>query len=81
MRNAALNASPVLEALLFGFLTLLELNSSDPRRLAEDHGSELVETQAWVEQIFENLGGGSEEGDRARVLAASGLVRTKEFLD
>ena len=81
MRQAALNAPPVLEALLFSFLTLLEINNNDPRRIAEDHGSELIETQAWVEQVFQNLGGGSDEGEKARVLAASILVRSKEIID
>ena len=81
MREAALNALPVLEALLFAFLNILEINNNDPRRIAEDHGSELVETQAWVEKTLENHGGGSAEDDRVRVLAASVLVRAKEITD
>ena len=75
------HALPVLEALLFSFLTIFEINANDPRRIAEDHGSELTETKAWVEQIFENAGKGSEEDDRARVLAASVLVRCTEIIE
>ena len=81
MRGAARDALPVLEALLFSFLTILEINNNDPRRIAEDHGSELVETQAWVEKTLENLGGGSKEDDKVRVLAASVLVRATEIVD
>ena len=81
MRKAAVQAAPVMEALLFAFLTLLEINNNDPKRIAEDHGPELVETQAWVEGVMGNLGGGSEEGDKARALAAAVLVRTHEVVD
>ena len=81
VRDAARKALPVLEALLFSFLTIFEINANDPRRIAEDHGSELTETKAWVEQIFENAGKGSEEDDRARVLAASVLVRCTEIIE
>ena len=72
--------STVLEALLFAFLTLLDINE-DKRRLAEDHAKELLETQQWVEQVFEMAPGGSEEGERVRMLAASVLVRTKEVVE
>lgn len=72
--------STVLEALLFAFLTLLDINE-DKRRLAEDHAKELLETQQWTEQVFEMVKGGSEEGDRVRILAASVLVRTREVVE
>ena len=72
--------STVLEALLFAFLTLLDINE-DKRRLAEDHAKELIETQQWAEQVFEMVKGGSEEGDRVRMLAASVLVRTREVVE
>lgn len=72
--------STVLEALLFAFLTLLDINE-DKRRLAEDHAKELLETQQWAEHVFEMVKGGSEEGDRVRMLAASVLVRTREVVE
>ncbi|KAL2041371.1 hypothetical protein N7G274_005753 [Stereocaulon virgatum] len=71
----------VLEALLFAFLTLLDINENDQRRLAEEHAKELLETQEWVGNVFERIGGGSEEGDRVRMLAAGVLMRTREVVE
>ena len=70
----------VLEALLFAFLTLLDINETDQRRLAEQHAKELLETQEWVDNVFEKIGGGSEEGERIRMLAAGVLVRCREVV-
>lgn len=81
VRTAALAAKPVLEALLFAFLTVLDINGNDQRRIAEDHSRELLETRAWVQQVLENLGSGSQEDDKIRVLAAGVLVRTQEVVD
>ncbi len=71
----------VLEALLFAFLTLLDINENDQRRVAEEHAKELLETQKWVGTVFERIGGGSEEGDRIRMLAAGVLMRTREVVE
>jgi len=71
----------VLEALLFAFLTLLDINEDDQRRVAEEHAKELLETQKWVGTVFERIGGGSEEGDRIRMLAAGVLMRTREVME
>jgi len=60
---------------------LLEINGNNQRGLAEDHAKDLLETQAWAEQVFEKIGGGSEEGDRIRTLAAGVLVRTREVVE
>ena len=81
LRPHALEATPVLEALLFGLLTLLNVNGNDSRGLADDHAQELMETQAWVEQVVGNVGGGSEEGDRLRMLASGVLVRIGEVVE
>ena len=70
----------VLEALLFAFLTILEINE-DKRRLAEEHSRELLETQRWTELVFANIAGGDEEGDRLKMLAASVLIKTKEIVE
>ena len=71
----------ILEALLFAFLTLLDINGNDQRRVAEEHAKELLETQGWVEGVFERVGGGSEEGERIRMLAAGVLLRCREVVE
>ena len=80
LRHSAINDITVLEAVLFALLTLLEINE-DKRRVAEEYPKELLETQSWVEQVFEKIGGGSKEGERVRMLAAGVLVRTREVVD
>jgi telomere length regulation protein len=68
----------VMEALLFAFLTILEVNE-DKRSLVEAHGRQMLETQEWVEGVFGRLGsGGSEEDEKVRVLAAGVLVQIRE---
>ncbi|KAL6715766.1 telomere binding protein [Lecanora helva] len=71
----------VLEALLFAFLTMLNINGGDLGRLAREHAKELLETQDWVGTVFERVGGGSEEGDKIRMLAAGVLMRTREVVE
>ena len=39
------------------------------------------ETQAWTEQVLENLGMGSKEDEKVRLLAAGVMVRAKEVVD
>jgi telomere length regulation protein len=78
VRGMALEAAPVLEALLFSFLTILEINNDQD---LVNYAKELLETQAWVQQVFDNLPGGSEEGERARTLAAGCLVRMAEVIE
>lgn len=71
----------VLEALLFAFLTILEVNG-DKRSLVEGFGRQLLETQEWVEAVFERLGSvGSEEDERVRMLAAGVLFRIRENVE
>ncbi|KAL9102760.1 MAG: hypothetical protein Q9163_002122 [Psora crenata] len=71
----------VLEALLFSFLTLLDVNVESQRRLAEEHAKELLETQEWAGDVLGKLGGGDEEGERSRMLAAGVLVRCREVVE
>ena len=82
LRSRASDA-PVLEALLFAFMTLLDVNSEHThrRRIAEEHAKELLETREWVQVVFGRLGGGSEEGERARMLAAGVLTRCSEVIE
>lgn len=80
VRTNALADVSVLEAVLFATLTLLDTND-DKRRLAEEHSKQLIETQEWVELVFDRVGGGDEEGERIRMLAASVLMKTREVVD
>ncbi|KAK2626739.1 hypothetical protein QTJ16_003914 [Diplocarpon rosae] len=71
----------VLEALLFSLLTILEVNGNK-RALVEGFGRQMLETQEWVEGVFERLGSvGSEEDERVRMLAAGVLVRLRENVE
>ncbi|OBT47587.1 hypothetical protein VE00_02964 [Pseudogymnoascus sp. WSF 3629] len=79
VRSHTIGDKSVREAVLFGFMTLLEVNG-DKRRLSEKHGRELLETQRWVEAIFGSIGEGAEE-ERARTLAAGVLYRIREVVE
>ena len=80
LRAPALNDVAILEALLFSFLTLLDVNE-DKQRLVQEHAKELLETHEWVKLVFERTSGGDEEGDRVRSLAAGVLVRCSEVVE
>ena len=79
LRTQSLGDGSVIEALLFAFLTLLEVNE-DKRGLVERHGRQLLETQEWVESVFSRMVGGDEE-ERGRMLAAGVLVRIREIVE
>jgi len=90
LMNAATNTSAKtsnsasLEALLFALLSLLTLNTSSTslsRQLATSHAAELLETQSWVQMVFEATRGGEVEGDRVRTLAAGILVCVEEVVE
>jgi len=53
LRSRALKHSPLLEAVLFGFLTILDV--SEKRGMAERNGSVLLETREWVGLVWEKL--------------------------
>jgi len=80
VRGIASKDKNVLNAVLFGFLMLLETNENK-ERVATEHGKELLETQAWVKMVFDGLGAGSEEDERVRVLAAGVVVRCQEVIE
>jgi len=80
VRGLAAKDKQVLNAVLFGFLMLLETNENK-ERVATEQGKELMETQAWVKMVFEGLGTGSEEDERVRVLAAGVVVRCGEVVE
>jgi telomere length regulation protein len=67
--------------MLFAFLTIFDINE-DKRRLVEEHGRQMLETQEWVEGIFGRVGaGGSQEDEKVRMLAAGCLVRIREVVE
>ncbi|CAN9341425.1 unnamed protein product [Alternaria alternata] len=80
VRGLASKDKNILNAVLFGFLMLLETNENK-ERVATEQGKELMETQVWVRSVFEDLGTGSEEDERVRVLAAGVVVRCQEVIE
>ncbi|TKX23293.1 hypothetical protein C1H76_4360 [Elsinoe australis] len=82
LRAQAKEDQSVMEAVLFGFLALLEVNE-DTRRVAGENGREVVETREWVGTVFARLqvGQGEEEEERLRGLAAGVLVKCGEVME
>lgn len=94
LRVASLSDISILEAILFGLLTLLEVNCEwgNVARLAQEEPKRLAETQHWVQMVFERTGSGGlvdgngngtgdrEEG-RVRRLAAGVLMRCGEIVE
>ncbi|KAL3419002.1 DNA replication checkpoint protein tel2 [Phlyctema vagabunda] len=81
LRMQAFGDNLVTEAILFALLTILEINE-DKRSLVDAHGRELLEAQRWVEGVFSKLdGGGSEEDEKVRMLAAAVLMRIGECVE
>jgi telomere length regulation protein len=70
----------VLEALLFTFLVLLEVNEHK-ERLARENARDLVETQEWARMVLEVIQPGDEEGEKVRALAASVAIRCQEVVE
>jgi telomere length regulation protein len=71
------NIIGVIEAILFAFMILLDVNE-DKQRLATEHAKELVETQEWAKLVLEKMQTGGDEGERVRMLAAGVVVRCHE---
>ncbi|KAI7201271.1 hypothetical protein D0869_04576 [Hortaea werneckii] len=89
LRVQAAGDISVLEAVLFGLLTLLEVNQEGYERLAADIPRQIAESQQWVNVVFENVGGGetavggdggSKEEEKVRTLAAGVMVRLGEIV-
>ncbi|KAF2707753.1 hypothetical protein K504DRAFT_446860 [Pleomassaria siparia CBS 279.74] len=80
VRALATKDKGVLSSLLFAFLMLIETNE-DKERLATEQAKELLETQEWVRMVFQELGAGSDEDEKIRVLAAGVLVRAQEVVE
>ena len=81
LRTQSIGDTTVIEALLFGFMTILEVNE-EKRGLVQAHGRQMLETQEWVEGVFGRVGaGGSEEDEKVRMLAAGVLLRVRECVE
>lgn len=86
LRVKATGDIAVLEAILFGFLTLLDV-STDKQRIAEERPKQLMETKEWVDMIFERTRGGNifsqdnDEESRVRTMAAGVLMKANEVID
>jgi telomere length regulation protein len=87
LRVRAVGHVSVLEALLFGMLTVMEVNG-DKQAIAQEHSKQLIETQQWADMIFERTGEGrlvQQEGQgeeaKVRTLAAAVLVKTGEVME
>ncbi|KXS98132.1 hypothetical protein AC578_9394 [Pseudocercospora eumusae] len=89
LRVQAASDISILEAVLFALLTLLEINAEHGgfQRLASENPKQLMETQQWVELVFERTGGGqlvvegSTEETRVRTLAAGVLMKCREVIE
>ena len=84
LRPHATGALPVMEALLFAFLTLLEVNgaSDQGRRLAAENGKALLEMGEWVDGVVvRGVRGDGEEEGRVLALAAGCVGRVREVVE
>ncbi|KAJ4414696.1 telomere binding protein [Neurospora sp. IMI 360204] len=83
VRAQAVGDVGVTQAVLFGLLTLLDVNEDRMRDVCQELGKEVVETEGWVAGVFEGLRGGDEGGEeeRTKMLAAGVLVRLREGVE
>ncbi|KAK3488943.1 telomere length regulation protein-domain-containing protein [Neurospora hispaniola] len=83
VRAQAVGDVGITQAVLFGLLTLLDVNEDRMRDVCQELGREVVETEGWVASVFEGLRGGDEGGEeeRTKMLAAGVLVRLREGVE
>ncbi|KHE89962.1 hypothetical protein GE21DRAFT_700 [Neurospora crassa] len=83
VRAQAVGDVGITQAVLFGLLTLLDVNEDRMRDVCQELGREVVETEGWVAGVFEGLRGGDEgrEEERTKMLAAGVLVRLREGVE
>lgn len=82
VRAQAVGDLSVTQALLFGFLAILDVNEDRMRDVCRDMGKEVVETQQWVSAVFGELrGGDGGDEDQVKMMAAGVLVRLNEGVE
>jgi len=82
VRAQAVGDLSVTQALLFGFLAVLDVNGDRMRDICRDMGKEVVETQQWVSAVFRELrGGDGGDEDQVKTMAAGVLVRLDEGVE
>ncbi|KAK0728974.1 telomere length regulation protein-domain-containing protein [Apiosordaria backusii] len=83
VRAQAVGDLQLTQAILFGFMALLDVNEDRMRDLCQEMGRELIEAKDWVAGVFGNLRGGDEGGEeeRMKMLAAGVLVRLGEGIE
>ncbi|KAK3996444.1 DNA replication checkpoint protein tel2 [Cladorrhinum sp. PSN332] len=83
IRAQAVGDLSVTRAILFGFVSLLDVNEDRMRDVCMEMGREVVEAQEWTAGVFASLRGGDEGGEEEQVkmLAAGVLVRLREGIE
>ncbi|KAK4128953.1 putative DNA binding protein [Parathielavia appendiculata] len=83
VRAQAVGDLSVIQAVLFGYVALLDVNEDRMREVCVELGREVVEAVEWVAGVFGGLRGGDEGGEEERVkaLAAAVLVRLREGVE
>ncbi|KAK4180776.1 telomere length regulation protein-domain-containing protein [Triangularia setosa] len=83
VRAQAVGNLQLTQAILFGFMALLDVNEDRMRDLCQEIGGELIEAKDWAAGVFGNLRGGDEGGEEEQVkmLAAGVLVRMGEGIE
>jgi telomere length regulation protein len=87
--DAAAAELPVLHAVLFGLLALLDVHEAGAgdglRELCARHGREVVETTEWVGAVFDRVRGGDAGGDgeenQVKMMAAGVLIRLRDAVE
>lgn len=77
LRVRSIGDVSVLQGVLFALLTMLEVNE-DKRRLVQEQGRQLLETQEWVEGVFERLGAAGGIGMDGLMGGGKGGGRSEE---
>ncbi|KAI0125660.1 telomere length regulation protein [Xylariales sp. AK1849] len=85
VRGQCVGELGITGAVLFGLMTLLDVNEGDVRGLCQRHGREVVESVEWVSGVFDRTRGGDAGGDgeenQVKMMAAGVLIRLREAME